>query len=993
MLRTVHRIGLFVMLVACVCWSCGHHVATHDRTRLDDLDSAFQQVGSIERMRTLVDSLGRVGDLPGQMLALKQLGKLYRNNSRFQEAITAHTREFDIARQLKDTVEVARALNNLGTNFRRMGILEEATSYHYQALSYCDKYSRQDDPVMLKNRVVSLNGIGNIYMTMGNYQAADSVLRAALAGERRLSSELGQAINLANIGSILEHQGQNDSAWTYYRQSLELNKQAGSQLGISLCHTHFGQLYEKTGQLQRAVDEYEQAYQIMHHSSDSWHWMESCAALARVHIKLGDYVSAQRYIALTDSIANAIHSLEHQGTVYQLKYQLAARQGDSRQALRYFQLADALEDSVHATGLSSQMQNARVDYERQRRQAEFDLINRNYENERKLKNIFILTAVLIVLMAAITIAFLLFTLRTRRRGELLRQQLEQMRTNFFTNVTHEFRTPLTVIMGLSQQMQSPDTTLDQARNKANIINRQGNNLLQLINQLLDISRVRSEIGDPEWRTGNIVTHLAMLIEAYQVLAAQQGINLQFAAQCRDIDMDFAPYYMRRIVNNLVGNALKFTPRGGTISVTCGLTGDDQVRLTVADTGRGIAPDDLPHIFEPFYMGHAVSHGDMSTGVGLALVSQIVAAMHGTIVVHSDVDKGSVFTVTLPRKHGEGGWARLDDIDVAAPVVSNVEATLADTVAGDDDQCRILIVEDHNDVAYYIGEQLRHNYGIYYAGNGIEALDKAEQLVPDLVITDLMMPQMDGYELCRRIRAHRVLNHIPVIMVTARCTDEDRIRGYELGADAYLEKPFNPDELRMRVAALLDQRRQLRQHFLQQLGVAATQAEGAESVEGASAQRDFVQPGQSGGTEPDSHPEPGHNPSSDSQPEPAVEPANAPRQNIRVITQGEQEFMKSLLQLVEQALSNHRVDLEQMAAQLAMTSTQLRRKVHAITGKTPINYINDLRMSRAAQLLANLDLTVGDVADRCGYDDLAYFSRQFKQYYGKTPSQYRSGLNA
>ena len=125
----------------------------------------------------------------------------------------------------------------------------------------------------------------------------------------------------------------------------------------------------------------------------------------------------------------------------------------------------------------------------------------------------------------------------------------------------------------------------------------------------------------------------------------------------------------------------------------------------------------------------------------------------------------------------------------------------------------------------------------------------------------------------------------------------------------------------------------------------------------------------------------------------MEPANAPRQNIRVITQGEQEFMKSLLQLVEQALSNHRVDLEQMAAQLAMTSTQLRRKVHAITGKTPINYINDLRMSRAAQLLANLDLTVGDVADRCGYDDLAYFSRQFKQFYGKTPSQYRSGLNA
>ena len=177
---------------------------------------------------------------------------------------------------------MTRALNNLGTNFRRMGILEEATGYHYQALSCCDQYSRQDDPLMLKNRVVSLNGIGNIYMTMGNYQAADSVLRAALAGERTLGSELGQAINLANIGSILEHQGQADSAWTYYRQSLEMNTRAGSQLGISLCHTHFGELYEAAGQLDKAVGEYRQAYDLMRTNSDSWQW--SRVRLWRVYI-------------------------------------------------------------------------------------------------------------------------------------------------------------------------------------------------------------------------------------------------------------------------------------------------------------------------------------------------------------------------------------------------------------------------------------------------------------------------------------------------------------------------------------------------------------------------------------------------------------------------------------------------------------------------------------------------------------------------------------
>ncbi len=982
--RTTHFIVLLgIVIIMAACTATG---GDSDRTRLDGLDSTFQKIESVTRMQAIVDSADAADDKQVLMMALKQLGKLYRNNSRFQDAITTHSRELDIASRLKDTVEMVRALNNLGTNFRRMGILEEATSYHYQALSCCDKYSRQDDPIMLKNRVVSLNGIGNIYMTMGNYQAADSILRAALAGERRLGSELGQAINLANIGSILERQGQRDSAWLYYRQSLELNRRAHSDLGVSLCHTHFGELYEKDGQYDQAINEYNQAYSIMQRNSDSWHWLESCVALARVYIKKGDYPRAQSYIRLTDSIATAINSLEHQGQALQLKYQLSALQGDSKQALEYFVQADALEDSVRVHGNSSQMMNARVNYERQRRQAEFDLINRNYESERKLKNIFILTAVLIVLMAATAIAFLLFTLRARRRGELLRQQVEQMRQNFFTNVTHEFRTPLTVIMGLSQQMQHPGTTADQVTHQASIINRQGNNLLQLINQLLDISRVRSEIGEPEWRTGNIVTYVSMLTEAYQILAQQRGIQLNFAAQSNDIVMDFAPYYMRRIVGNLVGNSLKFTPDGGTINVTCALNADQNVQLQVADTGRGIAPDDLPHIFEAFYMGKAVSHGDMSTGVGLSLVSQIVSAMQGTIVVHSDVGKGTVFTVTLPQKHGHGNWPAMEGENIQpAEVVSTVEDRLSDSDNSDDEACRILIVEDHNDVAYYIGTQLQSLYSVYYASNGAEALAKAERLVPDLIITDLMMPEMDGYELCRRVRAHQVLNHIPIVMVTARCTDEDRIRGYELGADAYLEKPFNPDELRMRVATLLDQRHQLRQHFLQQLALVTTQGETVQLAEDDSSMPDAIEPASLPPVVP-----PAQAASADVEEPKAAEP----KQNIKVITQGEQEFIKQLLLLVDQAMAEHRVDLEAIASQLAMTSAQLRRKVHAITGKTPLNYINELRMARAAQLLVDEpDLNVGDVADRCGYDDMAYFARQFKQYHQMTPSQYRSSTNA
>lgn len=957
-----HIIVLCVMAAVMMLSSCRGHADRQDRSHLEAVDSLYQQEQSIERMQAIVDSLRRADDQPSLMMALKQLGKLCRNSSRFQDAIDAHNGELDIATQLADTIEVVRALNNLGTNFRRMGILEEATVYHYQALGYCDSYSAKDDPVMIKNRVVSLNGIGNIYMTMGNYAAADTILRAALEGERRLGSELGQAINLANIGSIFEHQGMTDSAWTYYQQSLVLNQLAGSQLGISLCHTHFGQLHERAGNLRQAIQEYTTAYDMMRNSSDSWHWMESCVALARAHIKSGDYAVTQRYVQQVDSIATAVQSLEHQEQVLRLKYEMALRQGNSQRALEYYVQADVLEDSIQHGGNSSQVMNTRLNYERQRRQAEVDLIEQNYQAERTVKNIAIMAAVLIVLLAAIAIAFLLYTLRVRRRGELLRQQLELQRTRFFINVTHEFRTPLTVIMGLSDQLTKSPHLPEAEHQQAGIIHRQGNNLLQLINQLLDISRVRSAIGAPEWRTGNIVPYVGMLIEAYSALAQSKDITVQYAAQVDEIMMDFAPYYIRRIVGNLVSNSLKFTPPGGTVMITCGIDDGDKLLLVVADTGVGIAPNDLPHIFETFYVGEAVTHGDMSTGVGLSLVNQVVRAMDGTIVVHSDVDKGTVFTITLPLRHGDGNWPRLENPSPTESLHGDSEVALDDADGTANDACRILVVEDHNDVAYYIGEQLRDKYQVYYASNGMEAISKAEQLVPDMVITDLMMPEMDGYELCRRIRDNEVLNHIPVIMVTARCTDEDRLQGYEAGADAYLEKPFNPDELRMRVTQLFTIRQQLRRHLLQRMGAEVTQAEAAVA-----------------GNEPTM--------ATGSQPE------SLPQSRIQAITASEQAFVARFVDQVERAMAEHRVDMESIASQLCMTSSQLRRKMQAITGKTSINYANELRMGRAVRLLVDdPDLTISEIADRCGYEEQSYFARQFKQFYGMTPTQYRDKLN-
>lgn len=219
------------------------------------------------------------------MVTCRVLGQCYRSDNRFIEAIKCHKLGMEQALLLSDTLELIQALNNLGTNYRRLGILNDASTYHYRALSFCETLSNKTAKFAQKQRVISLNGIGNIYLTLDNRQLADSIFRVALQGEQQLGSALGQAINYANLGSIFESNGQGDSAWTYYRHSMQQNQKAGSDLGISLCHNSFGRLYEDDCLWDSALMEYKASYDIMAGSKDSWHWLEPCLALARVHLK------------------------------------------------------------------------------------------------------------------------------------------------------------------------------------------------------------------------------------------------------------------------------------------------------------------------------------------------------------------------------------------------------------------------------------------------------------------------------------------------------------------------------------------------------------------------------------------------------------------------------------------------------------------------------------------------------------------------------------
>ena len=910
--------------------SCEKKCVTFTAEERKAADSVVKSVAGVDSLSLLQKRLEKKGDKLGSIVALREWGKLLRGESRFEEALSVHSKGQLQAEAIGDTLELVMALNNIGTDYRRMGVLDLAQDYHYRAWMLC-KECTDTSYVARKNRVMSLNGLGNVYMTLGNFERADSALRQALAGEQRLNSAVGQAINYANLGSIFERHGKTDSAWAYYRKSMALNKEAENELGIALCHTNFGSLYEKARQYDKATKEYETAYQMMKASKDEWHALNTLIALAGIYHTTGNDAKKMEYLNNAKAMAERIKSPEHLADIHTLYYKHYMQTGDYRSALASYEKATVLQDSVLNIEKVNRIQNTSLNIERNRQMREMDAAKQTLEEERAARNVgfAILGFALLILIGALVI--FLYLQRIHRRNHLELKKMAAMRENFFTNITHEFRTPLTVILGLSRDLQEVDSV--ETKEKAQVIERQGKGLLALINQLLDISKIKSAVGRPDWKNGNIVAFLTMIVEGYHDYARSHNIDLQMFAK-GEIVMDFIPDYVVKVMNNLLSNSFKFTPAYGKIRILVKRV-DEQLHIAVSDTGKGISKETLQHVFEPFYQDENNTQ-HIGSGVGLALVEQIIRAVNGSITVDSELGKGTTFHISLPVSNRCQQKVSLE-AEKNTPVLPETAVELTDSSSEDND-CRLLIIEDNRDIAAYIGSQFAGSYAVSYAENGKDGLEKALELVPDLIITDLMMLGMDGLEVCRQVRANEIINHIPIIIVTAKITEEERIRGIEAGADAYLSKPFNADELRTRVEKLLEGRKLLQAKF------ATLPAELKKTEE----QED-----------------------------------NAPKDvDLR--------FLARLSSIVYMLLSSNKdVDVTNIASHMCMSSRQFYRKVNALTGYTPSAYILRLRIKRAKTLLANSpQLSLGEVADKCGFTDYSNFVRAFKNVCGVIPTDYR-----
>ncbi|MBN9382471.1 MAG: response regulator [Chitinophagaceae bacterium] len=554
--------------------------------------------------------------------------------------------------------------------------------------------------------------------------------------------------------------------------------------------------------------------------------------------------------------------------------------------------------------------------------------------------LFVLAALYVGRMRIIRRAKARFALAEERREALRVHELDRMKIKFFTNLSHEFRTPLSLILSPADKLIRSEEDGGR-RQLAMTIERNAKRLLHLVNQLLDLRKMEVNELKLHMGRGDIAGFIKTTADSFADLAAERGIIFEYQADTDHLPALFDKDKVERILFNLLSNAFKFTPTGGSVKVELTVAEKEEqsvlLELKVKDTGIGIPADQQQKIFESFFQGEAPGHiRNQGTGIGLAITREFVEMHGGTIKVESVPDMGSCFTVLLPvtilRESSPVTASPASEEEAGDEVVVKEEPFYLPE--GEEKHFKVLLVEDDDDFRFYLKDNLAPLFTILEAANGREGWQKALSGQPDLVVSDVNMPLMDGLELCKKIKADERVRHIPVILLTALSSEHDQLRALGMGVNDYISKPFNVEILVSRIRNLLEFK---------------------DSVEHTTRKRVTIEP---------------------------KEVEEAPEET-------EEEFVRKAVEVVEKHIANADFSVDDWARELGMSRTTLYKRMLTATGKTPIGFIRSFRMKRAAQLLEKTRHNVAEVAYMVGFNNPKYFARYFKEVYGKLPSVYQA----
>jgi signal transduction histidine kinase/AraC-like DNA-binding protein len=827
---------------------------------------------------------------------------------------------------------------------------------------------------------------GYLYKQYEDYTNAYKTLQKAEKLYRALGDPLNEGWSIVHQGFIYRDLGDYKEAEKYHKQHLELSQKHNIKKSISAANGNLGEIYHKLGDFQKSIEYWKKAIRLSKEINLEQYANVGTGKLVEIYIIEKQFTVATKYlneyIAVTEKFPipkyekdflmkiqlwkcqidygfknypkalneceeclkiNKVNNWNLESGLFKSLYDVNKKLNRPAIALDYFEKYQIAIDDEKVDKARTEIQaivfNNQIVADSIAQVQEKELLNVIYEEglrkKNKEKNLFLAIGLLVLLSA---MAYFVISRRIAASERKRLYEINQLKNTLFTNITHEFRTPLTVIKGITGVIKSKlkshqDNNLDES---LEIIDRNSDGLLQLINQMLDLAKIESGSMDLNLAQVDIIPFTKYLSQSFHSLAEEKSI--QFSVNCSldhlDMDLDINKY--TAIITNLLSNAIKFTPAKGEVIVEIEkqqINSANSIEIKVSDTGLGISKKEQLHVFDKFYqVDNTSSRTEKGTGIGLALVKEFVELMNGTISIESEQGKGSVFSVRIPITNNAVRSDGSEFINTSNISKSNVAPIVLKNNQSSNDVNKdlplILIIEDNLDVAYYIKTCLQENYQILHAPNGAIGIKVALEKIPDVIISDVMMPEKDGFEVCERLKTSELTDHIPIIMLTAKATFEDRLKGLSRGADAYLTKPFEKAELLTRIDQLIILRKKMLSKF---------------------------------------------------------EKTGIERLLIKNVKNSESKFLEKIITVIHQNITNSDFGPEQLALNINFSESQLYRKLKATSGKSTVLFIRSIRLQKGRELIKTTDKTISEVAYDVGFNDPSYFSRAFKKEFGEAPS--------
>jgi len=851
---------------------------------------------------------------------LNQKGSDLRDISQYKNALKTHFDALQLAEEISDTSGIIISLNNIGTDLRRTSSNIEASDYHYRALDLA-----KNNPELLKSKAVAMNGLGNIFLSLNKPKEAKEYFEKSLELEIGLKSALGKAINYANLGTAYEQQGKFEKALSFYYKSVEQNIIIDSKIGLAICKNAIGNIFIKKGNTNAGLSLIKESVKLLENSDDVFHKMQMKISLCENYIQLKQLDNAQNVLNTIFENPHHLTSFEDKNIAYQLLSNLKKNQGDFQSAFEAREKSIAFRDSTLI--LNNEMKVLELENRYKNKQAIEQIKNLTLQKEllQKTKNNqkwFFLTFLAGLLF---TFGFLYnqYKSRTKINNEL--KKINEMKLRFFGNISHELRTPLTLIKGPLEDIlhQTKDENI---KSDALLMKRNTDRLMHLVEQILSLSKIDAGKFEIKAMQADLKDEINGIAQSFEYMFLEKSIifNINLAESG-------LVWYDREIIEilltNLLSNAFKYTPKAGTITLKGELTNNKYI-LSVLNTSEQISEKNLNVFLERFYS--SATHVQQGIGIGLSLVKELCLLYNAKLNINKLSETLIEFTIHLPLE--KNNFNQFVENSNTLEIVQNNNIEVVENKLIIDDLPLLLIVEDNDDMRQYIKSIFQVNYKVETAKNGLEGVQIARNSLPDLIISDVMMPEMNGFELCEKLKSDTLTHHIPIMLLTALSDEDHIIKGLEKSADDYISKPFSAKVLKTKVNNLIQIRKKLVEKYRAEI---------------------------------------------------MIKPFDL------VLKGGNHDFNEILKTVIEKHIVNPNFGVDEFCDFSNMSRAQLHRKLTATTGFSTTEFIRIHRLKMAAALLKDVNTTVYEACYASGFNDTSYFSKQFKMMYGLSPLHYKN----